>query len=689
MKYLFIAAIFFVGALGFSGDLRAASITRPVSNLGLIGYWSFDSGTSTRLHDLSGNDNHGTMQNMDGNTDWVPGKFNKALDFDGVNDYVVIPVANDTNTTLTESLWFYPRELPSEMVVPYMDLIDKDGDTWDIFLYNCGVGCGGLQVKLVFSDTTSQPRVAVSDQYINRNQWNHVVVTHDGTTTNLYLNGVLRSTVTPNLSLLDTGNNLYLGSNNGGGAYNFNGKIDDLRVYGRVLSVAEVYSLYRQGQATRKGVSNNGLVGHWTFNEGTSTVAHDFSGNGNNGTLTNMDATTDWVTGKRGKALDFDGSNDHVYGTIPASTFSGDWTVTAWFNHRAMTTWGAIFSNSVGTNDAFLMTMRNTTTQFGINRVGVSETGVYVDLGADHYNKWIFGVIKKEGSTITVTAYEDGIPNTSTGTLSWTLNTDNEFYIGRHYQGESQIFNGQIDDVRVYTRSLSTAEIDELYRMSETKINSSQDTKMTNGLVGMWSFNGKDLDWNANKAWDRSGRGYHGTMVNISTTTSPVVGKVGQALNFNGGNEYVEVPQPLTSSSPFTIALWYYPNAINGSYEILYSGTDNIDLQLFFHQTSKSLTTSIENSEIAAGLTLNSSTINKWHHIVWTYDYSRRKVYINGVLVTDTADTTSLTINDASVRFGKLLNGLGYTLQGRMDEVRVYNRAISAEEAKQLYLLGK
>src|SRR3989344_5194629 len=59
--------------------------------------------------------------------------------------------------------------------------------------------------------------------------------------------------------------------------------------------------------------SVNGLVGYWNFNDGSGTTAEDKSGQGNNGTLTNMDPATDWVDGKVGSgALDFDGSNDYV-----------------------------------------------------------------------------------------------------------------------------------------------------------------------------------------------------------------------------------------------------------------------------------------------------------------------------------------------------------------------------------------
>lgn len=196
----------------------------------------------------------------------------------------------------------------------------------------------------------------------------------------------------------------------------------------------------------------------WTVDCSTTSVT-DSSGGNNGKSCPASTGPAGGAVGKFGNAGSFDGINDYVYGNIAVSTFAGDWTITAWFNHNAMTSWAGIFSNSVGTNDTAIMTMKDTTTQFGINRVGVSPDGIFVDLGADHYSKWIFGVITREGNTIKVYAYKDGTLLQNSGTLTWTLNTDNEYYIGRHYQSASQIFNGTIDDVRIYNYALSQAEI--------------------------------------------------------------------------------------------------------------------------------------------------------------------------------------------------------------------------------------
>jgi hypothetical protein len=81
---------------------------------------------------------------------------------------------------------------------------------------------------------------------------------------------------------------------------------------------------------------------------------------------------------------------------------------------------------------------------------------------------------------------------------------------------------------------------------------------LTSGLVGSWSFDGPDM--NATKALDKSGQGNHGTLTN-----GPVrkAGKIGQALSFDGVDDYVDVSDPGTSpfdlTGTITVGAWIYP----------------------------------------------------------------------------------------------------------------------------------
>ncbi len=655
--------------------------------------------------------NRGTLRNA---SVWTSGKRGTSVGLDGSNDYVEIPstaALTYTGTDITFSAWINPNLTESNGSHILSKPWNANGE------YNYRITYNSDQtVTVILVGATSFSYTPT--QTIPRRQWTLVTVTV--TTAKLvtvYLNGVaigstshaISSWVPPSgnaLTPLCIGTLYPYGDGWGGNTgFSLDGRIDDVRIYNQALSATEVAALYRSGEVVRKTANNTGLVGYWPLDEATSTIAGDFSGNRNNGTLSNFalsGATSNWAVGKRGAGLDFDGSNDQVYGTIPAATFAGDFTITAWFNHRALTQWGAIFSNSVGTNETAIMTMRDSTTQMGIMRVGVIDSGVFVDLGADHYGKWIYGVIRRQGSNLTVYAYKDGQLLSSTGTLSWTLNTDNEFYIGRHYAGGTHIFNGKIDDVRVYNRGLSDAEINTLYRSDQTKINAPQDNKLTNGLVAYWTFNGKDV---GSTFVDITGQGNSAYTVGVATSSILTTGKVGQAIALSGGAPYLTMinnsgPDNI-STGKVSVSAWVYPNNAS-SFMTVFSndrdcgGCGSYKGYSLYTVYAGSAGFRIWNSDGSGPYGASTGTVppaKEWSFVTGTYDGATIKYYMNGTLLASTASVGNGTLGFPATFLGKI-GQLGccsstYTMDGKIDELRIYNRALTLAEVKQLYLMGK
>ncbi|MEK7165200.1 MAG: LamG-like jellyroll fold domain-containing protein, partial [Patescibacteria group bacterium] len=108
----------------------------------------------------------------------------------------------------------------------------------------------------------------------------------------------------------------------------------------------------------------------------------------------------------------------------------------------------------------------------------------------------------------------------------------------------------------------SADEIRQIYNGGAVKINSSQNSRLTNGLVGMWSFNGADLT--TTTSTDVSGSGNNGTLAGptgAQNKPQPVIGKIGQALNFDGTDDYVSIPDAnsLDITNNFSISLWVKP----------------------------------------------------------------------------------------------------------------------------------
>jgi len=193
------------------------------------------------------------------------------------------------------------------------------------------------------------------------------------------------------------------------------------------------------------------------------------------------------------------------------------------------------------------------------------------------------------------------------------------------------------------------------YFLTRTKaaviINTSQNTQQTGSLVGLWSFNGPDVS--GTTAYDRSGASHNGTLTNTPTV---IEGKVGQALNFNGTNQYVSVGN--VGSGVQSISFWI--KASNVTQKIIdLGGSANIEV-------------------VAQTITANG--------------FTSPTIYVDGVVSSfiDTnwhfvTITTATGINASAVNIGRV--GSGY-FNGRLDEVRMYSNAVSSSQITSLYSSG-
>jgi hypothetical protein len=197
---------------------------------------------------------------------------------------------------------------------------------------------------------------------------------------------------------------------------------------------------------------------------GTGTTWTDISGNGRTGTLTNGPT----YSSSNGGYIVFDGSNDTVTGTIPASVFSGAHTVSAWVYRRSVGPWSTVFASG-GNSCTIVRFMTNgTSTIVGANNAGLVATASGVEIGADHVNQWLHVTMVYEGtangSAVTVYVYKNGTLIKSNGqTLYWTLSNTGSYNVGYHSSGGSSQWDGYISQVGVYNRALSAAEIDQNY----------------------------------------------------------------------------------------------------------------------------------------------------------------------------------------------------------------------------------
>ena len=695
-----------------------ASVTLGQANMsaistGLVGYWPLDGvttnfGTNT-TKDLSGNNNTGTLVSLSTTTAPAIGKIGQAFKFNGVNSHIsgfpsIVSVIGSSKTLCT---WFNTNSTARQ------GLIGTNPNATQGFFFGINrSSTGNLEYN---HQGGSIIQLAAG---ITPGKWFFACATLDvpSATAKLYINGTLLGTQTsfsaePNASNSSTG---VIGDENSGiFGTPFSGLIDDVRIYNRALSAQEVALLYAAGQvkiaqsASGQGAPlTSGLVGYWTFdgsktNFGTNTT-QDSSGNGNTGTLVSMSTTTSPTIGKIGQALKFNPTANNVSiadnSTIEVST---NFALAFWMKLNSNAA-GNVITKGTGPNASMTGIRLNATAFYATASASNILTVPQANL-APYIGQWTHVVVVSTAAGSKM--YFNGAATSTGATLSTFFNNSGTLKIGAQPQGffdsGTNSVNGTIDDVRIYNRALSAQEVQQLYVQGGGIIGKSNTVALTTGLVGYWSFDGSQTNFGTNTTKDSSGQGNTGTLVSMSTTTSPTIGKIGQALKFNGVASLVSAPDNASiDPSNLTISYWIkfsvplasqptaFPVAI-GKYNL----STHTGYGIIFATTINSLTfrvgdgTTLHDDVIPSGVSALFGT--GWHHVVGTFNGSTELLYVDGVLKATNAGTFTPSYGGEPLLIGAFSAAGADDVAGTIDDVRVYNRALSAQEVAQLYLMGK
>jgi hypothetical protein len=397
-----------------------------------------------------------------------------------------------------------------------------------------------------------------------------------------------------------------------------------------------------------------------------------------------------YTTGKIGNAFQFNGSNAYV--SIPNTTnqlnFTGDFSISLWVNYNTTAASIEVFltnmkaGGSFGSGYAFYTD--TTKMYFGLYSQSVNNSfGIPF---SPSINTWYHIVATRKRSTDTKIyingALQSGTYSYNNPTLDPTYQSGQEYNIGVYILPQRYFSNIRIDAVNIWQKELTSTEVTELYNSGNGAqyITDSFYKPTTNDALNT----------------------YNGTAVGGLTYG---VGKVGTALQFNGSNAYVSIPNTSNQfnfTGDFSVSMWVNFSNVASSVDSLFSnfiggstyGYGYIILRQsnnWYFQINAGNGTTVSRMS----MTFNNNT---WYHFTLTKKASNEvKMYVNGTqgsISTQSAGTvpSPMTLLNPTYQSNQSYNIASHSpsvfMNGKIDAVNVWNKELTASEITELYNSG-
>lgn len=442
-----------------------STITGDCYNLSGAGAaWYLNEGVGLLAYDSSGNNNTG---NLSGAIVWVSGSGGTALNCTG-SGYVLVPNSRSLNlsgTNITYEAWVKWNIVPANGTSQAV-ILDKGNGAH----YTLTHSTSNQYFQCTIRNSTTVRSVTSITQPV-RGRWYHVACTYDGEFLRIYVNGRLENNVTCSGALRPSTTAVNLCRLTGGTRY-FNGVVDEVIIYNRTLSAAEIASHfysrvdYSPGNRICEFGENSSITTDcynetnasaiWYMNEESGARTFDSSGNNNVGTLT---GTAAWETGKAGSGINC-GSSGYISSPNSASLNITGNQIT----YEAFVKWNIPPSN--GTSQAVILDKGNVAhytlghsannTYFSCTIRNATHTISVNSTTSPIQGRWYHVACVYDGSTLRI--YVNGNSERSVGASGMLRASTTSVSICRT-TGGARYFNGVVDEVAIYSRALTAAEI--------------------------------------------------------------------------------------------------------------------------------------------------------------------------------------------------------------------------------------
>jgi len=496
-------------------------------------------------------------------------------------------------------------------------------------------------------------------------QWTHLTFVHDGTKDRIYINGELKASKDVVGTLSNTTKSLSLGYNVIDGGNWFDGSIDDVVITNTAFTDAEIKALY-DAQSTFGG-TNDALVASYSLN-----------GKGTDDTQFGNDATLGDDAFAVKNRFNFGGNAMHgsAIADNSAALQSDFTTISFWVNPTSLPASGEVYLLS---NGGWQERWKISLPAHGKPVFTTHATSCCVDVDSGDGNALVVGTwthctMVHDGAEDLI--YINGVlanKRASTGALNKT-----SFPLGIGFDpiDKGSFFDGAIDDLMIFNKAMSGAEIKALYDLQKVV------PIFNSALVADYNFSNSTDDVSA----------YENHASGNAIPTKDRFGKSNKAITFKGEMSSLEADNSEQLNTDFTsISYWVNVRSLPASGEvyILSHGGWQERWKISLPSHGKPVFTTHAASccnDLDSG-DGNVLPINSWKHVVMTHDGITDRIYFDGVQVNEKAYAGAL--NKTTFPFGMGYNPIDVAnyFDGSLDEVRIYNRALTATEVMELYTL--
>ena len=665
---------------------------------------------NNNVNDLSGNYNatssnlvYTNINGIPSNVDFgVGGKSLYGARFNGSNSYITVPTLSGfTNYNFTMSFWFNSTSTAAQYFMDFRNPIYME--------FGYDVGSGAYNNTYSFIIYTGSQYALHSSANLRDGNWHHIAVTYDGVTLKMYIDNATPITSTPNDNTQfshSSGNKI--GASATGTAV-MNGSIDQVRIFNRALNSTEISKLYGNGAGE--------IACKYTAT--TTDIAYPIA-NTAYYKLDNNSKDLSRTSGKFNEGAIFNGSSSAI--TLPPiaglptnSNNTNNFTFSCWVKStttRLNNGGGSnpIFQNNVGSYQFI---------GFGGNDNGNFPTGklfYYTYGGSGQHNSWIItpntydngqwhhlvvtDKYNSAGNNRTRTLYVDGAQIVQdTVDKNFLNSTETNHTLGDSTGTGNRHADIDLDQVRIFNKAVSPSEVTTLYNETKNTTGTLQILGDTS-CIATYQLDGNstDLSGNYNGTDTDVKYAYDGTESNIEYR----FGKYGQAAKFPAlASSYIDTGIK-SLGSDFSLSFWFNPDYIDGSSGYrnplgkYWAGSGNAELLLTFNDNGTIATYVYYGSGYSNSVSSthpNTVSNGNWYHYCITWQNGvQLKTYLNNVSATTTT-SASKNSNTVPLYIGAIDNrGAGggsswnsYAWSGLIDQVRVYNTALTDNQVTKLY----